>query len=32
MAIIDTHRAFERLVEAGFCKEKAEALLDTVVE
>ncbi len=32
MAILDTHRAFERLTEAGFDKEKAEAILGTLGE
>ena len=32
MAIIDTHRAFERLTSASFDKEKAEAILDTLGE
>ena len=32
MAIIDTHKAFERLSKAGFDKEMAEALLETIGE
>ncbi|MCY4437744.1 MAG: DUF1640 domain-containing protein [Chloroflexi bacterium] len=32
MAIIDTHKAFERLNSAGFDREKAEAILDTLGE
>ncbi len=32
MAIIDTHKAFERLTSAGFDKDKAEAILDTLGE
>ena len=30
MAMLDTHRAFENLVAAGYSKEMAEALLDTL--
>ncbi len=30
--VIDTHGAFERLTAAGFDKEKAEAILDTLGE
>ncbi len=32
MAIIDTHKAFERLSKAGFDKAMAEALLETMGE
>ena len=32
MAVLDRHKAFERLTEAGFDKEKAEAILDTLGE
>ena len=32
MSILDTGKAFERLTAAGFDKEKAEALLDTLGE
>lgn len=32
MAIIDTHRVFENLTDAGFNKAQAEALLDAVGE
>ena len=32
MSILDTRKAFERLTAAGFDKEKAEALLDTLGE
>ena len=32
MSILDTGKAFERLTAAGFDKEKAEALLETLGE
>ena len=32
MSILDTRKAFERLTAAGFDKEKAEALLETLGE
>ena len=30
MAVKDTHKAFERLTDAGYSKEMAEALLETL--
>ena len=30
MAVLDTHKAFEHLTAAGYSKEMAEALLDTL--
>ena len=32
MAVKDTHKAFERLTDAGYSKEMAEALLETLSE
>ncbi len=32
MAVFDSRRAFERLTSAGFDREKAEAILDTLGE
>ena len=32
MAMLDTHKAFENLTAAGYSKEMAEALLDTLGE